>query len=264
MQLGFIGVGTIASAVIRGLLGGERPPERILLSPRSASTVEALAGEFSAVEVAGSNQAVIDGSETVVLALRPQDAEEALRPLTFTADIDVISLMALVPLARVRELVAPARSVARVLALPPCAQRLGPVAVFPGEPAATSLARRIGSMIVARDEPELDTLWALTALIAPTFAVLEEATAWAQREGVERPTAGTYLASMVHGLTVLAAGARDGEFQPLLEEAVTPGGLNEQALHALREADVLAALPRTLDAVQDRLQKAANRRPGEE
>lgn len=256
MRLGVIGVGTIASAVIRGLLGGERPPERVLLSPRSAPVAEALAAEFAAAEVAKDNQAVIDGSETVVLALRPQDAEAALRPLTFGAEANVISLMALMPLTRVQDLVAPARSIARVLALPSSAQRLGPVVVYPGEPAATSLGKRIGSVIVARDESELDALWALTSLIAPYFALLEEATAWAERQGVERPTAGTYLASMMHGLTVLAAGARAGAFEPLVEEASTAGGLNEQALRALREAGVLAAVPRTLDAVRERLRQA--------
>ena len=74
MTLGFVGTGTIAAAMVEGLGGKD-----VLLSPRGADMAASLAARFPGVRVATSNQAVVDGCETVVLSVRPQVAEEVIR-----------------------------------------------------------------------------------------------------------------------------------------------------------------------------------------
>ncbi len=84
MRLGFVGTGTIASAMVIGLrAAGNTDP--IILSPRNAEIAADLAGRFDNVQVASTNQAVLDASDLVVLAVRPQIASSVLPELRFPA-----------------------------------------------------------------------------------------------------------------------------------------------------------------------------------
>lgn len=270
MTLGFIGTGNIASAVVTGLCAAPAPPSKILVSPRGAEKALALAAAFPAVEVAPDNQAVVDGSATVVLALRPQDAKQVLAPLRFRAEQRVISLLALTPLETARELVAPAGAagaagasggaIVRALPLPSCAERLGPIVVYPGAPWAMAFFAPIGTPLAAAEERELNVLWALTALIAPYFALIAAGAGWAANAGVAAPTAGTYLATMFHALSTLAVRAPGGDFEALTAEAMTPGGLNQQALKEIRAAGGFEAFLAALDTILARLGEAVPKR----
>src|SRR3546814_17844960 len=123
-RLGRIGTGTIAAAFVEGLaLSGNEP---ILLSPRNADIAADLASRFSHVSVASDNQAVIDDSDLVILAVRPQIADAVLGPLRFRPDHRILSMIATVSLARVREWTAPAVPVVRAVPLPPGAPSAGP------------------------------------------------------------------------------------------------------------------------------------------
>lgn len=266
MTLGFIGTGNIASAVVTGLCASPAPPGKVLVSPRGAEKAFALAAAFPAVEVAPDNQAVVDGSATVVLAVRPQDAERILAPLAFRAEQRVISLLALTPIETARELVAPAGAagaagaIVRALPLPSCAERLGPIVVYPGEPWAMAFFAPIGTPLAAAEERELNVLWALTALIAPYFALIAAGAGWAVNAGVAAPTAGTYLATMFHALSTLAVRAPGGDVEALVAEAMTPGGLNQQALKEIRAAGGFEAFLAALDAILARLGEAVPKR----
>ena len=260
MTLGFIGTGRIASALVRGLCGSQAAPKKVLVSPRGPENAVVLAAEFPAVDVAPDNQAVIDGSATVVLAVRPQDAKRILTPLAFRPEQRVVSLLALTPLERARRLVAPAEAVVRALPLPACAERLGPIAVYPGAPWALELFAPIGTSIAAAHERELNVLWSLSALIAPAFALLAEAAGWAENAGAGAASARSYLAHMFHALSNQALRDRGQGLEALAAEASTPGGLNRQALDEIRAAGGIEVILAALDAVLARLGEAVPER----
>ena len=90
MILGFIGTGAIAAAIVSGLNSEGGARLTIRLSPRNAGVAAGLASRFGNVSVCASSQEVLDGSETVVLAVRPQVAEEVLSGLRFSSDQIVI------------------------------------------------------------------------------------------------------------------------------------------------------------------------------
>jgi hypothetical protein len=87
----------------------------ILLSPRNARISGELAARFSRVAVAPTNQAVLDGSDIVMLAVRPQIAVEALSALKFQPDHHVVSLIATFSRDAISALVAPARKITRAV-----------------------------------------------------------------------------------------------------------------------------------------------------
>ena len=78
--------------------------------------------------------------------------------------------------------------------------------------------------------------------------------------GVAAPTAGTYLATLFHALSTLAVRAPDGDFEALTAEAMTPGGLNRQALGEIRAAGGFKAFLAALDAILARLGEAVPKR----
>jgi pyrroline-5-carboxylate reductase len=252
-RLGFIGTGKITAAVVGGLCATGAPPP-IVLSPRNSRTAAALAAAHpDAVRVAASNQEVVDASDILVLAVRPQQLEEVAGSLRFRPDQLILSFVATVPAARLRPLVAPASRLVRACPLPSLAQRLGPVIVTPPDALVRDLFAPIGTPVEVEDEAAFEVLWATTAMIAPTYALCGEIAAWAAAAGVPATAATAYVAAMFHGLGVQGLEARRQGFDALVGEAQTKGGLNEQALRQLQEAGTFAAVRDVLDAILVRL-----------
>lgn len=81
MTVGFIGSGNMATAIVRGMVAGAfLSPEEILVFDPNADKREALAGELG-VRAVGSNEALIEASDVVVLAVKPQVLPEVVTSL---------------------------------------------------------------------------------------------------------------------------------------------------------------------------------------
>ena len=250
--IGFIGVGNIGTAVVEGLVTAPGQAPHILLSPRNTAKSAALAERFATVTVAESNQAVLDGSRTVFLSVRPQAVPEVLRPLRFDSRHTIVSLIPL-PLSTLGPLVSPARRAVRALVLPTCTQRLQAVPYWPETPEVQTLLERLGTPLPLRDERELNILWASTAVISAFYAFLETVGDWAAGRGVAPAIAADYTAGMAHALARVALLGGTDRFARLAAEAATPGGLNEQVVGTLRAGGAYVNVRQALDAVLARI-----------
>jgi pyrroline-5-carboxylate reductase len=182
MKLGFVGCGTIASAMVTGLCStGSAGP--ITLSPRNAKVAAGLASLFANVQIAPTNQAVLDASEVVVLAVRPQIAFGVLSELRFRPDHHVVSLIATLPLERIRSVTRPAGLVTRAVPLPSVALRQGPTAIHPPSQPIKALFDTLGTAIELDDESEFDAFAAATAIMASYFGFASTISDWMTRNG---------------------------------------------------------------------------------
>jgi pyrroline-5-carboxylate reductase len=249
VKLGFIGVGTIAAAIVDGLCSAE-PTTPIILSPRNAETAAALAARHPHVEVAESNQAVLDRSDMVMLAVWPQIADEVLRALHFRPDHHVVSLIATVTLDHLRSMTAPAAKITRAVPLPAVARRQGPTAIFAVDDDVKALFDRLGSAVVIDDEGAFDVFTAATAVMASYFAFADTVASWMEREGVAADTSRAYVGQMFEGL---AHAGSDKGFSELADEHQTRGGLNEQVVRSITRDGRFTALDHALDAILARL-----------
>lgn len=256
MRLGFVGTGAITSAIVTGLnaAGGG---DTILVSPRNVDNATALAAKFPSVKVAASNQAVLDGSDVVMLAVRPQVAAEVLCELKFRADHQVISLMAITPLEQVRAMVVPARTVTRAVPLPLVADRCGPTPIYPPDQVTAGIFNRIGTAIEATSADQFSAFCASTATMAPYFTFAEEIAAWLTRHGVPAADARRYVGTVFQGLGNIAATTQEHSLAALAAEFATRGGINEQVVAHLKERGAFDALSEGLDAVLQRMKAAA-------
>jgi pyrroline-5-carboxylate reductase len=252
MRLGFIGCGTITAAIVTGLSSSGHA-EAIVVSPRNAQVAASLASRFANVTVAATNQAVLDGCDVVVLAVRPQILAAVLPELRFRPDHQVISLVPVTSLACLRTATAPASVVTRAVPMPMVARRQGPTAIHAATPVARRLFEALGSTIELTDEKSFDAFTAETALMATYFRLLETAAKWLGEQGVAADQADRYVRQLFWGLAATAMASPERSLGELVEEHQTRGGLNEQVRAHLESKGMFTELANALDAVQARL-----------
>jgi pyrroline-5-carboxylate reductase len=228
----------------------------IIVSPRNREMSASLAAKFANVRVARTNQEVLDESETVVLAVRPQIAESVLGELRFRADHDVISLVAALPLDRLRKLIAPAASATRAVPIPTVARNDGPTAIYPANRNVEALFESLGTAIVLEEEGVFDSFASATALMASYFAFAGAAVDWMSRNGVSPGDSRRFVDTMLRGLASTASASTDLDYAALADEHQTRGGLNEQVRSQLTRKGMFAEIGDALDAVLQRLRDA--------
>ena len=253
MKLGFVGVGAIASAIVTGLAPDGADALRVTLSPRGATTAAALAARFAGVEIAASNQAVLDASDMVLLAVRSQIAAELLPTLRFRPDHRVVSLIATLPLPALQSLVAPAAQVTRAIPLPAVAFRQGATVIFPADTVVAGLFGTLGTAFEVDSREAFDAFIAATGTLASYFAVADTVASWLARKGISEPKARQFVASLYEGLSGTISQSAGASFSALAEECATPGGLNEQVAADLERRGMFGAILDSLDAVHTRI-----------
>ncbi|MFC7622569.1 NAD(P)-binding domain-containing protein [Microlunatus sp. GCM10028923] len=184
MRYGFVGTGELTAAIVTGLCAGVADPPEVLLSPRGRSVGAELASRFPSVRVGADNAEVVHGSDVIILAVRPPLAGEVLAGLAFRPEQLVISALAGVPLARLRELAPTAGDLVRAIPLPQAAQRQSLTALHPDQPAARALFERVGDVIIADTEPALDAMSAATATFAAHLDQLATISGWLADHGL--------------------------------------------------------------------------------
>ena len=248
---GFLGVGSIAAAIVTGLCDGVDDPPYVVLSPRGAERAADLARRLPTVRVAADNQAVVDRADVVVVCLRPGDAEDALAALRFRAEQSVVSAVAGLGVRDLERLVAPATRVARSIPLPAVATRDSITPVHPAEPAAVALYDRLGGSLEIADEAAYEATSAASATVAAYFRYLGTIAGWLAEHGIPAADARRYVADTFAALgEELSSGA---DFDALGRAHSTPGGLNEQFVREVDEAGVYDAVRAGLDGVLARI-----------
>ncbi|MGC4055644.1 MAG: pyrroline-5-carboxylate reductase [Paludibaculum sp.] len=258
MTLGFLGTGAITEAIVTGLSEPGGPAQPIWLSPRNATLAAALAARYENVSVCQSNQAVLDASDTVVLAVRPQVASEVLSQVHFSPAHTVISLIAGFPTPRLADLVRPATRISRAIPLPSTAQRRSPIAAYPARSAAAALFAPLGQVFELEIEDHLNAFSTATSTMAAYFAFMGQISAWVAAQGIPEQQARQYIAQLFAGLA--GTGLETAEISPaeLAAAHSTPGGLNEQVLRHLTSHGVFNILTDALDAVHRRASGASS------
>lgn len=253
MKLGFIGTGALTAAIVSGLTSVADYEVSILLSPRNEDIAAGLAARYPGVSVAPDNQAVLDNCDTVMLAVRPQIAHDVLPQLRFRADHHVVSLIATLSREHVATLVNPAERVTKSLPMPMVAHRRGATIIYPSDPLASDLFRKLGKVIEVEDSREFDALSVATATFATYFKYLETLDGWLRKHGVAETRARDYVAGLFEALGSAPAASPDLSFQYLAQDYATKGGINEQVLRELTDRKLFEAFAESLDGVHSRV-----------
>ena len=248
MRIAFVGGGTMAEAILAGLL------EARLVAPTDVSVGEPIEGrraylaERYGVTASAENASVVSSASMTVLAVKPQDLHDACADLNGALGDGqtVLSIVAGARLGRLsREL--GHRAVVRVMPNTPSQVGAG-MSVWTAAPQVTDEARdftsrmldALGEQIYVGDEKYLDMATALSAS-GPAFVwlFLEALIDGGVHIGLPRDMAASLATQTVYGSVRMSR--ETGRHPAVLRNMVTsPGGTTAEGLLAL-EGDGLRA-----------------------
>ncbi len=252
ITLGVVGVGTIASAVVKGLKAKYGDELEVFLSPRNAKRAEALQKAYPGVRVMASNQEVLDAAEWVVLSVLPAIAEETARSLRFGPRHRVISLVSKPKIADLASWIGECRTLCRAIPQTFVEFRTGPVLLYPPLPEAKELLAGLGEMVATDTEEAFILGQVLTAVMGPFFYLMDKIVLWVKSCGLPPEQSAAFLESMFPAMLDYAAKTDPNHLDELWKE-VTPGGLNEMAIRMIERDGGNDAWIRALEAVRQRI-----------
>lgn len=226
-RIGIIGVGGIARAIVDGLCGGVEEPPEIFLSPRGARTATELSQRYPNVRVCTDNQDVVNRSQVVVIAVRPEQRAEALAGLRVGSGCVVVNVMAGVGTDELRQVLDTDAPLVRAMPLQAVHERQCVTVTCPSHPDVDVLFDCLGGVLPVADEAVFNVFSALTATISTHFAYLATLVAWADRQGIPSEDADRFIRSLFQGVG-RALGDETRSLHQLLADHETPKGMNER------------------------------------
>jgi len=253
MRLGFIGTGKIASSVITGICTSKISFQKILVSPRNKNIAQKLKKRFRKVNIAKTNQEVVDKCNWVFLSVTPKVGKKILPKLKFRSNQKVVSFIATINLAQLKKILGKKIKIVRAIPLPPISLKKGPVPICPPDKQVKSFFDKIGTTVEIKNEKLSKNFWATSAMMAPFYEILKVLSDWLVKRGIKRNKAQRYITSLFVALSVDSVNNSVKHLKHLVADSQTPGGLNEQAVRGLRRAKFYKNLEKSLNNVLKRL-----------
>lgn len=256
----FIGSGTIAEAMIRGLLEGALlPPERIVAAGPRAARGDELAARHG-VAVTTDNAAAAEAGQIVVLSVKPQVLATVLpeiRGHLRRSDL----LLSIVAGAPIRRLADGAAHAAVVRAMPNTPAQIGegitvwtatPEVPEDGRARAQAILAALGEEIRVDDERYLDMATALSGSgPAYVFMVMEAMVDAGVHMGFSRRVAERLVRRTLRG-SVDFAEASGLHVAELRNQVTSPGGTTAEALYHLEKGGLRTVVSRAIWAAYER------------
>jgi pyrroline-5-carboxylate reductase len=258
--LGFIGAGNMASALIRGLIESNFvSTDGARASDPSAERRKTMQVEFG-ITVHAENRPVIEASDVIVVAVKPQVVAEVLADLrsAYQPRHLIISLLAGVPIARFQSALPDGARIVRAMSNTPALVRAGATALAGGEFATDddlTLSRDLFSQVgttAILDESLLDAVTGLSGS-GPAYVmlVIEALADGGVKMGLSREVAQRFAAQTLYGAAklLLESNAHPGV---LKDRVASPGGTTIAGLYALEQRGVRRALMSAVVAATER------------
>jgi pyrroline-5-carboxylate reductase len=249
----------MAGALIGGLLRRGFPAARISVADPSAAALERLASTF-AVATFADNAAAVEGADTVVLAVKPQQlravASALAAQLARSADVLVISIAAGIPYAALRRWCGEHPGLVRTMPNQPALAGCGVTALYApsGQLKAAARARAesvmasVGATVWLEDEAQMDVVTALSGSGPAYFFRFMELLEQAARErGLPAEIARTLTLETAYGAAQLARTSVD-PLATLRERVTSRSGTTAAALDAFEAGGLGALVAAALDA----------------
>lgn len=254
LRVGFIGFGMMGSAIARGLSRAGMGPDRLLACARDRERLGRACAEAGATPCRDAAQ-VVEGSDVVVVAVKPTDVAGALAPVSrLLGDRAVLSVAWGVWFDQLKDMLpAGARHISAVPNIPVGVRQGVWVAQdtdsldAPRRAQVEAVMQATGQ--VARVPARLMGVAGTVAGCAPAYlAVFLEAMADAGvKNGLPRAQAYGLAQQMVRGTCALLQDT--GQLPAQLKDAVcSPGGATIRGIAALEEHGLRSAVIRAVDA----------------
>lgn len=259
-QIGFIGAGNMAEAIIRGLIdSGIIGPDRIIASDVVEDRRRMMADSFD-ITTTENNHRVVKNSDIIVLAIKPQVAASVLGEIgpNLGPDKLVISIVAGLTVNTMKSYLTAGARLIRTIPNTPVFVREGMVALATGDTAtaddyaAAEAVFKPVAKTVAIEEKLMDAALGVSASgPAYVFLIVEALADGGVKMGLPRSVALTLAAQTLLGAAkmCLESGRHPGQLKDMV---TSPAGTTIAALHKLEEMGVRAAMISAVEAAAKR------------
>jgi pyrroline-5-carboxylate reductase len=259
MKVGFVGSGNMAGGLARGWAaasGEAGAPDTMLFADADPAKAKALAGEVGGEAMEG-NVAVADGSDLVVLAVKPNVLDEVAPDLQ-QAGTPVLSILAGTTLERLHEAL-PGIDLVRVMPNLGAQVRQAVLCVVYGKKVGAGERERVAQLlslvgdVIEIEEDLIDAATAIMGCSPGYLALMAEVLVEAGvREGLTEDQALRMVARSMSA----TGGLLELHDPGALKRAVaSPGGMTEAGLNALEERKIQETLKAAVDASLERVRK---------
>jgi pyrroline-5-carboxylate reductase len=258
MTVAILGVGMMGQALLSGLLRAGWSPSDLRAGDVRPAQLEQIHTRHQVWT--GPAAAAVDGADTLVIAVKPQDVPDLLADIapTLAPSCLVISLAAGVTTATLRRHLPDGQPVIRVMPNTPALVGAGMTAIAPSptaSPDQVGRAERILSavgQVVVLPEQYLDAVTAVSGS-GPAYLmyVAEAMIDAAVLLGLPRATATQLVRQTLYGSAQLLAESTEHP-TVLKENVVSPGGTTAAALRTFEEYRLKAAFAAAIEAARDR------------
>ncbi len=259
MRIAFIGGGVMGEAMIKGILGqGMARPQDITASDIDPERLSTLSQGYG-IKTSANNRQAMEGSEVVVLAIKPQNLKEVLEGIRSPAKEQLI--LSIVAGASIATIAKGLGHNLVVRAMPNTPAQIGEGItvwtasdeVSPGQKEmAQSILGALGKEIYVSDEKYLDMATAVSGSgPAYIFLVIEALVDAAVHIGWPRETAEELVLETVLGAARLAqaTGKQPAELRRMV---TSPGGTTAEALLQLEQGGLRAVIDRAVIAAYEK------------
>lgn len=257
-RIGFLGAGQMATALAKGFVAAKLlPAGGVLAFDPVAAARQSFQAAVPGSALAEGNAGVVEKSDIVFLAVKPQHMADVMRDVRAAAtDKLFVSIAAGITLDTLAAGLGTQR-VIRVMPNTPCLVGKGASAFCRGSGASADDGQRVASLLnavglaVELDEKLLDAVTGLSGS-GPAFVyvMIEALSDGGVRMGLPRSVATQLAAQTVLGAAQMVLG---GEHPAVLKDRVaSPGGTTIAGLQVLEDRGLRAALIAAVEAATER------------
>ncbi len=245
-KVGFIGLGNMGQAILTALITSKTlKPEQVFVNNRTPGKVQKMVSRFQ-VNPVETTEELVEKSDIIILATKPQDLLDLLEPLrkTFTTDKVVISLAAGIQIPTLRKYIQEAELV-RVMPNTPificravvsfCLEK--PNLVI--ENLVKNLFSPLGYVVMTEEGEAFSAL--MVASASGTGFLLEMMKYWQdwiEENGIEPEVARKVVIETFLGTAKLAAESPDVSFDQQTVRVASKKGVTAAGLASMRELEL--------------------------
>jgi pyrroline-5-carboxylate reductase len=267
-KVGFIGVGHMAQAIIKGLVESQViPPHHIFAYNRTPGKLNK-AKETWNIQASANNEELIEASDIVVLAVKPQDFISAIDPLVaqFNEKQIVISLAAGITLDTLGKKLPQCRLV-RVMPNTPSIIGKGVIGYLMEEGDAglesvvEDLFKPLGSVFKTDTEEQFEALMiSCSSGTGFVFEFMMYFQDWVEERGFDPITARKLVVDTFVGAGLLANQQKDLGLEEMQNKVTSKKGVTAAGLESMRELEIERLLRYSFEKAALRNQELASLR----
>lgn len=257
LVLSFLGTGSMNGSILRGVLAGGTPAERVRATTKSASSAEALRADTGVTVLSGEQNAkanleAVEGADMVLLGVKPYAILGLAREIAPALQLGTVvaSVAAGITLDALEKALPQGQPVVRTMPNTPSSVGRGVISVTPGThttPDQLNAVKEVLSSVATVVEVEEHLVRAVTGVSgsgpAYVFYLAEAMQQAGEKLGLPSDVARVLAKETVAGAGVLLS-PDDADPAALREAVTSPGGTTEKALNTFDERglkDVIAA-----------------------